>query len=273
MAKCLWYFILQRNPGGFSSSPTPPPPRNVDKSFPRSSLLPPTRVKPDSAMQTTNTGTFSYSWCCCFLRALLPHASRRGGSSRGKEGETVPGNRTTWHLGKGEITPLAWQRRDRATGGLGRGGGTRLVGRGRGNCTTMLWGVQRKEAGWGPGCWGADGERRRVPHTAWSPVEGEWLGGYMRGGSRGRGRVWGHFWGSCTVARVEKAKTSLPSAPYIHAKFSSSARTFICVVLAWKFQCNSCFSSNIQLIPQHTAVWALAYEKVTMRFNWKGSGL
>ena len=73
-------------------------------------------------------------------------------------------------------------------GGLGRHGGTRVVGQGQGDCTTMLWGVQRKEAGWRPGCWGADGEKR-VLHTAWSPAEGEWVGGYVRGVSRGRGRA------------------------------------------------------------------------------------
>lgn len=99
-----------------------PPPPNADKSFPLSSLLlPPTRGESDSAMQIANTGTFSYTWCCCLLPAFLPHTRQRGGSSRGKEGGTAPGNRTTWHLGKGEITPTcvaqkgtghgrAWQR-------------------------------------------------------------------------------------------------------------------------------------------------------------------
>ena len=33
-------------------------------------------------------------------------------------------------------------------------------------------------------------------------------------------------------ARVEKAKTCLPSSPYTYAKFSSSCRNFSCVVLA-----------------------------------------
>lgn len=47
---------------------------------------------------------------------------------------------------------------------------------------------ERKQAG-GPGCWGAEGERRRILHTASSPVKGERVGGYIKESGRGRVRV------------------------------------------------------------------------------------